>query len=281
MAQVSTEACAMFCASLSEHTAKEKRYRLDYVIGSRSWDQPLAAGSLLPAATLVGDCTAIGYTAKGYERWSTLDQMHIECVGMPPYPNSPIPRVVGMLMPARAPALEARGITEVSGNALSPRGKGKKLIVHIVNDSTPNWGGGGFAQAVRSRWPATQEDFKSWIAADRTALSLGKVRITNIDEQTAIASMICQKGYGPSTRPRIRYAALRECLVAVAARAANEGMSVHMPRIGSGQAGGSWDIIRELITSSLCGANIPVTVYDLPNAKRPHPVQQSLRLTTA
>jgi hypothetical protein len=40
--------------------------------------------------------------------------------------------------------------------------------------------------------------------------------------------------------------------------------SVHMPRIGSGQAGGNWDIIEELVDHHLCAQGIRVTVYDLP-----------------
>jgi hypothetical protein len=37
-----------------------------------------------------------------------------------------------------------------------------------------------------------------------------------------------------------------------------------MPRIGSGQAGGSWWIIEELINDTLVNRGICVTVYDLP-----------------
>jgi hypothetical protein len=280
VAQVSAERCAMFCASQSERATKEKRYRLDYAIGSRSWHQRLAGGALLPPSSVVADCTAIGYTAKGDETWSGSDPSHVECVGIPPYPGSRCPRVVGILIPRKAVASEP-GITEVRGNALEPRGTGSKLIVHIVNDATPNWGGGGFAQAVRTKWPVIQEDFKAWAAADRSALSLGNVRITKIDEQTIIASMICQKGYGPSTKPRIRYAALRKCLATVAESATKERVSAHMPRIGCGQAGGSWEIVQELVESSLCAGSIPVTVYDLPSAKHTEPAQQSLRLTAA
>ena len=40
-----------------------------------------------------------------------------------------------------------------------------------------------------------------------------------------------------------------------------------MPRIGSGQAGGSWTIISELIETEVCAAGVPVTVYDLPGRK--------------
>ncbi len=46
--------------------------------------------------------------------------------------------------------------------------------------------------------------------------------------------------------------------------AAKLGATVHMPRLGSGQACGSWSIIEEMINEHLCRANLEVFVYDLP-----------------
>ena len=64
-------------------------------------------------------------------------------------------------------------------------------------------------------------------------------------------------------------AALREGLAAVASAAAAAGASLHMPRIGTGHAGGSWAVIEDLIRSTCCDAGLPVTVYDLPGAAPP------------
>jgi len=93
--------------------------------------------------------------------------------------------------------------------------------------------------------------------------------------------MICQKGYGTAVKPRIRYAALRQCLATVATFATEQHASAHMPRIGCGLAGGRWDVVRELVTAALCANGIPVTVYDLPGAPQTEAVQQQLKLTTA
>ena len=79
--------------------------------------------------------------------------------------------------------------------------------------------------------------------------------------------MVCQHGYGSSSGPRLRYAALESALSSVAQHAKSVGASVHLPRIGCGQAGGSWTVVQELIENSLVAANSPVTVYDLPEAK--------------
>jgi O-acetyl-ADP-ribose deacetylase (regulator of RNase III) len=62
-------------------------------------------------------------------------------------------------------------------------------------------------------------------------------------------------------RPRIRYAAVREALATVARFASESGASVHMPRIGAGQAGGRWPLIREIVDDTLTRRGVPVTVY--------------------
>jgi hypothetical protein len=97
------------------------------------------------------------------------------------------------------------------------------------------------------------------------------------EKNLAVLSMIAQHGYGPSTRPRIRYLALRNCLTAVGELALKNQATVHMPRIGCGEAGGSWDVVSELVTDALCAKGIKVLVYDLPGADKPVPQQATLR----
>ena len=75
--------------------------------------------------------------------------------------------------------------------------------------------------------------------------------------------MVGQHGMkGSEQAPPIRYEAVEECLGKVAAKAQELGASVHMPRIGSGLAGGRWELIEPLIVKTLCQNNVPVTVYD-------------------
>jgi hypothetical protein len=52
--------------------------------------------------------------------------------------------------------------------------------------------------------------------------------------------------------------------------------TVHMPRIGSGEAGGSWDIVSELVEDALCNRGIQVTVYDLPGSEIKESEQRAL-----
>jgi len=58
--------------------------------------------------------------------------------------------------------------------------------------------------------------------------------------------------------------------------AAERSASIHMPRVGSGQAGGSWFLVQELITNVLLSENAPVFVYDLPGAKEKFKGQNQL-----
>jgi len=46
------------------------------------------------------------------------------------------------------------------------------------------------------------------------------------------------------------------------AHVCNDIASVHMPRIGCGLAGGTWDQFQPLIEETLLAANIPVFIYD-------------------
>ena len=93
-AHVSAESCAVFAASRPELGNREGRYRLDYLIGSNSWNQELSIGSWLPASSVVEECGAIGFTAKRDESWRQREPWHVECVGIPPYPGSRYPRVL-------------------------------------------------------------------------------------------------------------------------------------------------------------------------------------------
>jgi hypothetical protein len=133
--QVSTEAlvirivrmmniqCAMFCASRPDIENRTGRYRLDYAIGSPSWSVPRQRAVTLPHDTIIAECAAIGYTTSGDEVWDErTGKVHIEAVGVPPYPGSRFPRVVGILRPARAaaPASVSCWVTRPSRAGIAP-----------------------------------------------------------------------------------------------------------------------------------------------------------------
>lgn len=267
VARLAEESCAVICASRVDQGRAAGRYRLDYLIGSELWGAELPRGVLLPEGTHVAQCVAIGYTAKGEESWEGIGSGYLECVGIPAYPGAVAPRVVGILR-SRAAARDGARMTFVRGDATRPRGDGPRIVVQVVNDATPRWGGRGFAAAVARTWSHVQKEFIGWVEEDRARLRLGAVHEAQASEDLRIVSMVAQRGYGPSASPRIRYAALRGCLERLCELAVREEASVHMPRIGTGEAGGSWDVVQELVMGSLCAAGVHVTVYDLPGSTR-------------
>src|SRR5207244_431046 len=111
-------------------------------------------------------------------------------------------------------------------------GDGLRIIAHVVNDATPNWGGGGFASALRRRFESAQTAFREWVGEDGERLRLGAVHFSQVAPTIRVATLVAQKGYGPSARPRIRYSALRESLDALGRYAASSAATVHLPRLG-------------------------------------------------
>jgi O-acetyl-ADP-ribose deacetylase (regulator of RNase III) len=266
--RMTSEPCVVFTTSRRGHDATKRAYRVDYAVASKSWNKSaVPEGFILPSDTVASQCTAIGFTAKAYEDWATsIGKVRVECVGIPSYPGDTFPRVAGLAKLQRGTSSPLPEITYIRGDATNPPHRHHfRVVAQVVNDRAAMWGG-GFALVIRKKWPGVQESFQSW-AENGANLQLGKVHVASVDESTAVFSMVCQHGYGPSPKPRIRYAHLKACLDRLATFALQKQASVSIPRIGCGQAGGSWEIVRELIDYTLCRQGIHVTVYDPPNTE--------------
>jgi IrrE N-terminal-like domain len=279
MARVTRECCAVFAAAPAQPNTSPVAYRLDYVRGSRSWDLDLPGTGGIPIGAPLSQCTAVGYTAKGLVDWSPQHPIRLECVGIPPFPGDILPRVAGVLRPRDdTDAKYSARVVTLFGSALEPRQDGPSIIAFVVNDATPIWGG-GFALQVRRKWPKVQDIFSLWAEGNRAEFVLGN--ICPIDTTTPgllAVPLIAQRGWGPSSKARLRYIALKACLTKLASLARDQGMSVHIPMIGTGQAGGRWDIIKELIDEALVTIGLKVTVYSLPGAQPNRELQPSLPL---
>jgi Zn-dependent peptidase ImmA (M78 family)/O-acetyl-ADP-ribose deacetylase (regulator of RNase III) len=271
---------AVVAASRLDGNEIDSDFRVDYVAHSRSpWESGLERGTRVSADSVLGECTAVGYTAKGWHALSreTAD-VRVECVGIPPYPGQTLPRVVGLLLP-RGASERGPELVEIYGDAREPRGEPPFVVAHLVNDRTPNWGG-EFAKALKERYPETQREFRAWVGEERSRLRLGNVHFLEVTDALVVASMVAQHGYGPATEvPRVRYSVLRDCLKIVGNAARERQASVHMPRIGTGGGGGDWRVIRELVDQVLVKEGVPVVVYGPPETKPPVPAQQMLSLT--
>lgn len=146
------------------------------------------------------------------------------------------------------------------GDATAPVQEGNKIIVHICND-IGGWGK-GFVVAVSKRWPAPEKQYREW--SRKEDFKLGEVRLVQVEKDLWVANLIGQHklGVDESGTPPIRYEAVAKGLQAIRIFAEEQQASVHMPRIGCGLAGGSWDRMAPLIEENLASAGIEVTVYD-------------------
>jgi len=264
LAKITIEPCTMFAAARITDDESTPSYRLDYSICSRSSTVELPRGQEI-RDSILSQCTAVGYTAKGSQRnIGKFRELYLECVGIPPYPGRNYPRVIGIARHRNGKETKALSIKSIRGDALEPRGNGRKVIAQIINDKTPNWGA-GFARAVRNKYPSVQKDFKEWAASHPNEFSLGNTHESYISDNLSIVHMIAQHGYGESSKPRIRYVALRDCLHQLKDIAIARSASVHIPRIGTGYAGGNWGYILELVDEIIVRNGVDVTIYTLPD----------------
>lgn len=159
----------------------------------------------------------------------------------------------------------------VRGDATEPRGDGHKIIVHCCNDIGA-WGA-GFVLAISKKWPHVEDAYRAL-----GSYALGDVQFVKATEDITVANIIGQHGIGGMSRaldsgrklsagyrdkhPPIRYEAIEQGLRVVRYRATNHAhlASVHMPRMGCGLAGGSWDTMEPIIAKAL--QDLEVTVYD-------------------
>jgi hypothetical protein len=266
--------------AFSSHRDTTGRYVIDYATPTATTHWSLKPGSALPIKTAVADCVAIGYTAKQAERWPSVGEVNVECIGIAPFPRDVYPRVIGFLRLVHPSLIRKRSITYLRGDATSTRGEGNKLLVQVVNDGAFTWGGGGFALSVRNKWPSAQRAFTIEVTTDSNRLKLGNVIATEVRSDVTLTSIVAQHGYGPSQRSRIRYGALRDGLMQVSTIAKQKKATVHMPRIGTGLAGGSWPVIEEIVRESLLQVGIEVFVYDLPQGRERAKAQGDLALTS-
>lgn len=154
-----------------------------------------------------------------------------------------------------------RSIQYVIGDATDPGGSGNKVIAHICND-IGGWGK-GFVTAISKRWKQPEQAYRDWYKSKQNFL-LGESQFIQVTEDTWVANMIAQRDirYNKIGNPPIRYDALSKSLESLGEFSIQINASVHMPRIGCGLAGGSWDKIEPIIQQQLSSKSIEVFVYD-------------------
>ena len=158
---------------------------------------------------LLSECTANGFTSKGRIK-ITKDHPYydVECVGISPYPNNFYPRVLCIIKTDQLYDTPPQ-IQYVRGDATEPRGDGYKIIAHIANDKSKRWGR-GFGHVISHKWPKIKKEFLSF--ASNNVIRLGRTHKTEVTDNLTVFTMIAQKGYGESSKSRIRYESLATCL---------------------------------------------------------------------
>lgn len=155
------------------------------------------------------------------------------------------------------------------GDATTPIGEGKKLIIHVCND-IGGWGS-GFVLAVSNRWKEPEAKYREMAEEFRKNgefIPLGDVQFVPVNEEITLGNMIAQhQTHWEKGVPPIRYQALAKSLELVAEYAKMNNMSIHAPKFGAGLAGGNWDLIESLIKEYITSQGIEVTIYDYPNAE--------------
>ncbi|MYF02593.1 MAG: ImmA/IrrE family metallo-endopeptidase, partial [Gammaproteobacteria bacterium] len=265
LVKVSAQPTIVFFASPRGDSDTSRSYRIDYFVASRNAPAVHLSNRPVPDESVVTQCTAIGYTNRAEESWVVGTRSLIECVGIPAYPGRTYPRVA-TLVGFQPTTSSLASVEYFHGNVLTPRGDAPRILCQLVNDQAGRWGG-GVAKQMASMYPDAESDFSLAIRAIPRDKRLGQVILTKVDEETTIASLIAQEGYGKSMFPRIRYAALECCLDTLSEIALTNGASVHMPRIGTGSAQGKWEVIEEILDDTLIRAGLTVNVYDSPPSK--------------
>ncbi|NII24476.1 macro domain-containing protein [Pseudoflavitalea sp. X16] len=152
-------------------------------------------------------------------------------------------------------------IQYIKGDATAPVVSGNKIIVHVCND-IGSWGR-GFVMALSAKWKEPKQSYKKWFQSKEN-FALGEVQFVPVSADTWVANMIGQHDIknDKAGNPPVRYDAIKIALEKVALFAKEKNASVHMPRIGCGLAGGTWDKMEPVI-EAVSKQGVPVTVYDL------------------
>ena len=264
-AKLASSPIACFAASKIPDSRLSK-YRVDYCIGSQAWSQfegALRRRTVISAC--LDECIAIGSTAKGRETWlEDYPDVHVEAVALPPYPRSNSLRIAGLVRPdTNIPTVD--DLEYRHGNAAEFAPKFAAAIIHLVNDKAKSWGGFGFARELKRQFPSASHDYRTWAVGSPAEHRLGGFHVAELPENRYVVSLVAQSGYGPSARPRIRYAALDVGLEGASRRLNELGVVVvQMPRIGSGQAGGDWGLVAGLVRERLVSSGLKVRVLDPP-----------------
>jgi O-acetyl-ADP-ribose deacetylase (regulator of RNase III) len=131
------------------------------------------------------------------------------------------------------------------------------IIAHGVNCSGVF--NAGVAYQIRRRWP---EVYESYIEKYKgSGWMLGDIQIVETNTKI-IANLATQLGYGIE-KVHVNYKAIETCFQKLLQYCYIHKLSVAIPKIGAGLAGGDWNIISTIIEKELKKYPVNLTVYIL------------------
>lgn len=116
--------------------------------------------------------------------------------------------------------------------------------------------GAGIAKTIRLTFPPAFRADEQTKKSDRS--KMGGYSSAVIGPLTVV-NMYTQYDY-TRTKVDIEYDALKKCLEKMAVEF--HGKRIGLPLIGNGLAGGSWDVIKEVIGEALKGEDVTVVVFN-------------------
>jgi O-acetyl-ADP-ribose deacetylase (regulator of RNase III) len=143
----------------------------------------------------------------------------------------------------------------VIGDATKPV-KIPAVIAHVCNDVGAF--GAGFVVCLGAAFPKAKQ---AYLSVPPTSWKLGHTQFVDVGGGIVIANMIAQRGIKRIKGiPPIRYNSLHTCLETVQALADKQGLTVHLPRIAAGLAGGDWSVVKSVIMATM---KVDTYVYTL------------------
>lgn len=156
------------------------------------------------------------------------------------------------------------------GDATKPvctYGDDNQIIAHICNNKG-GWGA-GFVLALSKLSKLPENAYRNAFKNNKD-FGLGFVDFVTVKEHNnmekglIVANMVAQNGYKSEKNPiPLSYKYLEECLDKLGEYASKVNATIHMPKIGTGLAGGDWEIISQLINNKLCSRGLRVYVYKM------------------
>lgn len=270
--EVINNPCAIFVCSFEDGALK-----VDYSKSSRRSNIQIPFNFQIPENSIAYYCKRPGHTDESIEKWKIFNgsEYHVYAVGLAPLKGTTTHRVGLFIKENPDITFESlNSFKKIRGDATDPRGDGDKVIVQVVN--TVGAMGAGFGKAISTKWPNAEKELKL-LKKEEGGLHLGRCNLVDVEEDISIFQIVAQEGVKSKRKQSlIDYKSLQRGLQKLAEYCNEKNSNVHMPPIGSGFAGGNWNIIEGMIYNELVCENLEVTVYFLPGKNKTKADQKNL-----